>query len=78
MGGFIRSIISPGAQKAKREKRTVDAANLERQGRLDKQRAEETLVTQAKGKRRVNAAGKRRRVFTDPLGLTDTGTDTLA
>lgn len=79
MSGIIRSIISPGAAKAKREKQQVQAANAARATSLAKQKAEEALVTQARGKRRVKAAGKRRRVFTDPLGLTDTDTSsTLA
>lgn len=78
MGGIIRSIISPGAKKAKREKRAVQAVNAERATRLAKQKKEEGLVEQARGKRRVAAAGRKRRVFTSPLGITDTGTETLA
>lgn len=78
MGGLISSIINPGAAKAKKEKRAVQASNAERATRLSKQKAEESLIAQSKGKRRVKAAGKRRRVFTSPLGLSESGADTLA
>lgn len=78
MGGFVRKIISPGEKRRKRAKRQAEAANLERKKKRDKQKAEEALVAQSRGKRRVKAAGRRRRVFTSPLGITDNGTDTLA
>ena len=78
MGGIVRSIINPGAERAKREKRAVQEANAKRATRLNKQKEEESLVAQSKGKKRVKAAGKRRRVFTSPLGLSGNGTDTLA
>ncbi len=79
MGGFISSFISPGQKKAKRERREREAANLERQKKLDKQKAEEALVAQGRQKRRVKRSGGGRKIFTgSPLGLSDNGTDTLA
>ncbi len=87
MGGIISAITgkSSAEKRAKRERqaaadrerRVVDSAKAKSARTLAKQRSEEAMITKARGKRRVAAAGKKRRVFTSPLGLTDTGTQTL-
>jgi len=71
MSGLVSSLIGndDAEKKARRQKRSVDAANKDRATKLAKQRAEEDIVKQSKGKRRVAKAGRRRRVFTDPLGI---------
>ncbi len=81
MGSFISGIVSgesSASKRAKEQKRQVQVANEAKEKKLKKQRGEEALVAQSKGKKRIKVAGRRRRVVTSPLGLTESGTDTLA
>lgn len=76
MAGLIRTLTggeSPEQKRAKRAKRQQATADAIRSTKLAKQRGEEELV--AKGRRKKK---RTRTVFTSPLGLSDTGTDTLA
>lgn len=76
MGGIIRSIFNPGAEKRKKEKRKLQAVNAEREAKLTKQKEEEAISSAAAGKRKQRRAGRRRTVFSSALGVTDTGAGT--
>jgi len=79
MSGLIPGLGESDAEKsARRNKRLVEAKNAERKKKLDKQKAEEALVEQSRGKKRVARAGRRRKVFTSPLGITDEGGTNLS
>lgn len=77
MGGIVRAITGGESKEQKRAKRAsqaLAAADAERAGRLEKQKAEEDLVARERKKKKKRT----RTVFTSPLGLSDNGTDTLA
>lgn len=80
MGGIVRAITGPSAaeKKAKRARQAQEVVNQKRAAAASKLKKETELVAQAKGQRAQRRAGRRRTVFTSPLGLSENGTDNLA
>lgn len=68
MGGIASAVSSIFGGETAAEKEAKRAKK-----KAQKLKDEEALVKQAKGQRRVRAAGRRRRVVTNPLGLGDEG-----
>lgn len=78
MGGIIRAVTGGPTDSEKREKRQAQAANQKRADAASALEKGNRQAAESAIKKKRKRAGGRRTVFTSPLGLSESGTDSLA